>query len=167
LRLGALLAIIAIVTSYIGTARADGAEIFGARCALCHQSDARGLPGIYPPLADSVGAYVAVRQGRKYLVEIVLNGMSGPIDAKGTTYNGLMTPFASLSDDEIAATLNYLLNKYNSGMLPKEFEPITPDEVRHARSAHPSATDLARERKLIRESIVEENRKGVAKETVR
>ncbi len=125
------------------------------------------MPGIYPPLADSIGAYVRVKQGRAYLIEIVLNGMSGPIEAKGTTYNGLMPPFGSLSDDEIAGTLNYLLNKYNLGMLPKEFAPITAAEVRQARASHPSATDLARERKSVQQSMVERNSKGVANEAVR
>ncbi len=167
MRLAALLAIAAIVTSLIGNARAGGAEVFGSRCAICHQPDARGLPGIYPPLADSIGADVRVKQGRAYLIEIVLNGMSGPIEAKGTTYNGLMPPFGSLSDDEIAETLNYLLNKYNLGMLPKKFAPITAADVRQARAARRSPTDLARERKTVQQSVVDGNVKGVANEAVR
>ena len=31
----------------------EGEELFLTRCTACHQRDARGLPGMFPPLAGS------------------------------------------------------------------------------------------------------------------
>ena len=31
----------------------DGAAVFTARCAACHQATGAGLPGVFPPLAGS------------------------------------------------------------------------------------------------------------------
>lgn len=42
------------LVSVPGYAKADqGAELFAANCAACHQADGKGLPGAFPPLAGS------------------------------------------------------------------------------------------------------------------
>jgi hypothetical protein len=97
---------------------------------------------MYPPLAGSIGSYVAVPQGRRYLIEVVLTGMTGPIDVNGTTYNGLMPSAADLSDAEVASVLNQALTEFNSAELPKDFAPIAASEVKQGRTAHLQASDL-------------------------
>ena len=44
---------LADVAAPVKSAVADGAAIFAAQCASCHQADGAGLPGVFPPLAGS------------------------------------------------------------------------------------------------------------------
>jgi len=127
-------------------ARAAERDVFAARCVICHQSTAQGVPGVYPPLADSVGNNVRIKGGRDYLIHVVLGGMSGPIEVRGTTYNGLMPQFSQLTDAEIAAALNEVLTHFNAPEIPKDFAPITAAEVKRARATPLTSADLARER---------------------
>ena len=143
----------AAFTTLIGSAQATDENSFNARCATCHQQNAQGLPGMYPPLADSIGNELRLKRGREYLIEVVLNGMAGSIEVNGTTYVGLMPEFASLSDDEIAATLNQVLTKFNAGELPKDFAPITAGEVHAARVRKIPATKMPEERKSLMDEL--------------
>jgi mono/diheme cytochrome c family protein len=83
----------------------DGAATFASTCAACHQTTGSGLPGVFPPLAGSEWV-----NGRDTTVAaIVLNGITGSLTVKGSTYNGTMPTFkAQLSDDQIAAVLTYV-----------------------------------------------------------
>jgi cytochrome c5 len=153
LRRGFALALVVAFTAWIGVARATDENSFNTRCATCHQQNAQGLPGMYPPLADSIGNELRLKRGRQYLIEVVLNGMAGSIEVNGTTYAGLMPEFASLSDDEIAATLNHVLTKFNAGELPKDFTPITAAEVHVARARKIPAAKMPDERKSVMEEL--------------
>jgi hypothetical protein len=113
---------------------------------------------MYPGLAGSIGSYVAVRDGRDYLIHIVLGGMSGPIDVKGVTYNGLMPEFSQLSDAEVAATLNDVLTRFDAVQLPKDFAPFAATEVARARAAHPTPIEMARERQSILDRLAHPHR---------
>lgn len=117
---------------------------------------------MYPGLAGSIGSYVAVRDGRDYLIHIVLGGMSGPIIVKGVTYNGLMPEFSQLSDAEIAATLDDVLTRFDAAHLPKDFAPIAAAEVARARAAHPTPAQMARERQSILDRLAHPQRANEA-----
>jgi mono/diheme cytochrome c family protein len=83
----------------------SGAELFASRCASCHQADAKGLPGTYPPLVGSEW----VRGNPEILVRIVLLGLSGPLEVAGQHYNGQMPSWESLlTDPEIASILSHV-----------------------------------------------------------
>lgn len=128
-------------------------EVFTDRCVICHQAQGQGVAGMYPPIADSIGNYVRVKDGRQYLVHVLLNGLSGPLDVKGATYNGLMPQFASLSDEDIAEALNEVLERFNSSQLPADFQPITPDEVRAGRAITVTPAQLKNERAQILDQL--------------
>ena len=134
-------------------AHAAGADIFASRCAVCHQPQGQGVPGLYPPLADSIGAYVKVPQGRAYLVHVVSFGMTGPIAVYNQTYNGLMQPWPSLSDDEIAQVLNFALTTFNPKLLPKKFSPLTADEVKKDRASKLDMASIYKERESLMRSV--------------
>jgi cytochrome c5 len=136
----------------VSSARA-GSGVFATTCAVCHQATGRGVTGVYPPLANTVGAYVRIPAGRRYLMLVVLNGMAGRIVSQGVTYNGLMPSFANLSDGVLAATLNHVLLKLNRRLLPAGFRPISASEVHRARQDKPSATAMARERARLMKSL--------------
>jgi mono/diheme cytochrome c family protein len=147
-----LVAILTILTM-TGIARAGGAEIFASRCAICHQPHGQGIPGMYPPLADSIGAYVKVPQGRAYFVHVVSFGMTGPIAVHGQSYNGLMQPWPSLSDDEIAQVLNFVMATFNAKLLPKHFPPFTADEVKKDRASNLGMPYVYEERESLMRSL--------------
>ena len=162
MRRGFALALVAGFTAWTGIVRATDESSFNTRCATCHQQNAQGLPGMYPPLADSIGNALRLKHGRQYLIEVVLNGMAGSIEVNGTTYAGLMPEFASLSDDEIAATLNHVLSKFNASELPKDFRPINAAEVHLARARKIPAAKMPDERKLVMEELQKAHASGGA-----
>ena len=127
-------------------ALAGGRSVFLDKCVVCHQATAQGVPGTYPPLANTIGDYVRIPAGRKYLAQVVIFGMAGEIESGGAKYDGLMPPQGELSDGEIAATLNEVLQSFNAGRIPAGFTPLTDDEIRKARSADLRAAEMPRER---------------------
>jgi mono/diheme cytochrome c family protein len=89
----------------------DGAAIFSARCAACHQATGAGLPGVFPPLAGS--NWVNGRDTT--VIQIVLHGIQGSITVNGGKYSGVMPTFgAQLSDAQIAAVLTYVRGQWGN-----------------------------------------------------
>jgi mono/diheme cytochrome c family protein len=102
-----------------------------AICSTCHQANGEGLPNTFPPLAGS--EYVN-GPGAPHIA-IVLKGLTGPITVKGKSYNSVMTPWESLSDDQIAAAINYERASWgNTGA------PVTSADVAKVRLALKSRT---------------------------
>jgi mono/diheme cytochrome c family protein len=105
----------------------DGAVIFAARCAPCHQATGTGLPGVFPPLAGS--NWVNGRDTT--LIQILLHGIQGTLTVNGASYNGNMPTFgAQLSDAEIAAVLTHVRSHWgNKG------GPVSASDVATQRAA--------------------------------
>ncbi|MBP8133329.1 MAG: cytochrome c [Zoogloea sp.] len=113
---------------------ADGAALFAANCAVCHQPGGVGLPGMAPPLAGTLGERLQVA-GRGYLPRVVTHGMSGLITVQGQRYTGSMPPFAAqLPDEALAAVLNHVLDSFNAGTLPDGHQAYTTAELAEARA---------------------------------
>jgi mono/diheme cytochrome c family protein len=94
-----------------GGAAVDGAAIFSARCAACHQATGAGLPSVFPPLAGS--NWVNGRDTT--VIQIVLHGIQGSLTVNGVKYNGAMPNFgAQLSDTEIAAVLTHVRSQWGN-----------------------------------------------------
>ncbi|MFO1248715.1 MAG: cytochrome c [Alphaproteobacteria bacterium] len=87
---------------------ADGAAVFDANCAFCHQGGGVGVPGQFPRLAGRAGAIASKPQGRAFLPKVVLNGISGRITVDGEQILGIMPALDTLSDEDIAAVLTYI-----------------------------------------------------------
>lgn len=93
------------------TASVDGAAVYAARCAACHQANGAGLPGAFPPLAGSEW----VTGKGSTLAAIVLHGIGGPLTVKGQRYDGAMPAFQQqLQDSEIAAVLTYIRGQWGN-----------------------------------------------------
>ena len=131
----------ALLAAGAGAAHADGAAVFDNSCAFCHQAAGVGVPGQFPRLAGRVGAIADKPDGKKFLPQILLNGMSGRISVDGEPILGIMPAFDSLSDDDIASVLNYLTALDHAPV------PFTADEIKAARDQpRMSPTDIAAER---------------------
>ena len=88
----------------------NGEKLFMANCAACHQATGKGLPGAFPPLADS--DYFA--DDPMKVVHAVLNGLAGPITVNGAKYNAQMPPLSYLSDSNVADIVTFVINSFDN-----------------------------------------------------
>ena len=97
-------------------------------CVACHQADGKGTPGQFPPLIQSEWV-LEPEPGR--IIRAVLNGITGPFQLKGQSFNGTMVPWReSLTDEEIAAVLTYVRQNPEWGNKAPEVKPERVKEVR-------------------------------------
>ena len=106
-----------------------GETTYSTNCVACHQANGAGIPGAFPPLAGHMPELYNAEGGRQYIINVVLYGLQGQIEVDGTVYNGVMTPWSQLSDEQIAATLNHELTSWDNEALLEDFSPIQPQEV--------------------------------------
>jgi mono/diheme cytochrome c family protein len=112
--------------------KADGKQIYGAKCAACHQATVLGIPGVFPPLVGSEW----VVGDEKILTSIMLHGVNGEMEVKGTVYKGAMPAWKSLSDGDLAAVMSYIRSDWGN----KSAE-IEPGSVAAQREATKSRTE--------------------------
>jgi nitrite reductase (NO-forming)/hydroxylamine reductase len=99
---------------------AAGKGIYEANCGACHQPNGKGLPGAFPPLAES--DYLL--RDREDVLAVALFGLSGPITVNDQEYNGVMPSMGHLKDADLAAALTYVFNSWGNSMAA-----VTPAEV--------------------------------------
>jgi mono/diheme cytochrome c family protein len=132
-RLRPAVAALAMLFTSVAVAQPDGAAIYGASCAGCHQATGAGIPGVFPPLAGHVGDLYAAEGGPRHLANVLLFGMQGPISVGGVDYAGIMPGWFQFSDAEIAALLDHVLTAWGDADALGGYEPIREDEVAAAR----------------------------------
>ncbi len=103
-----------------GAPAVDGKQLYGAKCAACHQGTGLGVAGVFPPVAASEW----VLGDEKILANILLHGVNGEMVVKGNTYKGAMPAWKSLSDDELAAVLTYIRSDWGNAAAPIKAETI-------------------------------------------
>jgi len=97
-------------------AGADPRSDYLLHCAGCHQPNGRGLPPEVPSLVGPLGAIASSTEGRDYLARV-----------PGASQ-------APLTDDELAAVLNWILAEFNGDTLPEDFRPLKGKEIGMSRS---------------------------------
>lgn len=105
-------------------AAADGATVYNT-CLPCHGATGAGIPGAFPPLAESEWVNGPIEN----LIRIQLRGLIGPISVKGKQYNSAMPPNSTMSDDEIAAVLTHVRSSFGN-----KSSAVTADQVKALRS---------------------------------
>ena len=112
--------------------------VFDANCSMCHQLRAVGVPGQFPRLAGRVGKIAATAAGRAYLEHVVLYGMMGTITVDATPIvGGVMPSFAALSNQELAAALNYVASLDAAGKLHWKGPVFKPADIARVRAGKP------------------------------
>jgi mono/diheme cytochrome c family protein len=104
---------------------AAGHDAYMKACIECHQANGQGVPDTFPPLAGSEW----VTGDRQRMLRILLGGLAGPIEVKGTKFNGVMPGHSHMKDEEIAAIASYVRHAF--GNLKEN--PVTPAEVKSLR----------------------------------
>ena len=104
----------------------DGAQVYSANCARCHQPDGAGLAGIAPPMR---GDAVVLDRNPSEHIRTVIFGAAGRV-ISGKEYAGKMPAFGDLlTDEEIAAVINHERTSWGNNA-PK----VTAEDVRKERA---------------------------------
>jgi mono/diheme cytochrome c family protein len=113
-------------------AAVDGKQLYGSKCAACHQASGQGVAGVFPPLAGSEW----VLGDEKILTHILLHGINGEMEVKGVIYKGAMPAWKSLSDDELAAVMSHIRSDWGN-----QAPPILASTVKAQREATEARTE--------------------------
>ena len=98
-----------------------GEQVYGNKCAACHQLTGQGLPGVFPPLK---GSAVVTSGDPTEHIRTVLRGLSGKTIG-GVAYAAAMPAFADqLSNDEVAAVLSFERTSWGN-----QAPPVKPEDV--------------------------------------
>lgn len=102
----------------------EGAKIFNTYCATCHQRNGQGDSQRFPTLVGTKW----VLGDKSELIEVILNGLEGPIEVKGKPYNSLMPQHSFLSDEDVAQVLTYVRQNFGNNA-----SEVSANEVRAVR----------------------------------
>ena len=103
-----------------------GRVLYNGTCSVCHQQNGEGLANVFPPLANSDYLMADTRRA----IEIVLNGLVGPVTVNGKAFDSVMPPMSQLNDDEIANILTFTLNSWGN-----EGDVLGSEDVAEVRAA--------------------------------
>ncbi|GIW24080.1 cytochrome c [Meiothermus sp.] len=96
--------LLVLVAAWLGLAMAaDGGQLYSQNCAGCHGVNGQGIPGVFPPLAGNPRI-----QDEAYVVKAIRQGVSGPLEVGGQTYNGVMPAMSQISEADARAIAAYI-----------------------------------------------------------
>jgi mono/diheme cytochrome c family protein len=90
---------------------AAGGAIYRDQCSACHGLDGRGVPLLFPSLADSS---MARSDDPTTLIRIVLRGARSVATAAEPTAPGMPSYGWQLDDGQVAAVLTYVRNTWGA-----------------------------------------------------
>lgn len=107
-----------------------GKSVYMQTCFVCHQITGMGLPGAFPPLANT--DYVSGDPRR--MISMLLKGVNPPLKVNGVTYvapmPALPTVYPILNDDKnVADVVNYVRNSFGN----KDEKGVSPEFVKKVR----------------------------------
>jgi mono/diheme cytochrome c family protein len=111
--------------------QASPAQDYMLHCMGCHGTDAQGVPGKIPPLANALSRFMRTPEGRDYVLRV-------PGAAN-----------SALSDAQLAAVLNWLAVTFDANASASTPAPFTGEEVSRLRHA-PLASVLAARSAVVR-----------------
>lgn len=85
-----------------------GKSIYDTKCVVCHQADAKGIKGAFPPLA---GADYLIEDPTRGVAQ-TLNGSNEEMIINGEKYHAPMVPQVETKEDAVAV-INYVLKHFN------------------------------------------------------
>jgi mono/diheme cytochrome c family protein len=123
---------------------AVGQRVYSTVCIACHQPTGLGLPGMFPPLAES--DWVTAKKPDR-MIRMVLHGFTGPFTLNGKLFNSpapIMPPQGgALSDEQIAGVLTYVRSNFGN-----KASAVSVDEVKAIRTAEKARAAMWTEAEL-------------------
>lgn len=96
-------------------AQASPSQDYMLHCMGCHGTEAQGVPGKIPPLANALSRFMRTTEGRDYILRV-------PGAAN-----------SALSDRQLADVLNWLAVKFDASAAANNPAPFTSEEVSRLR----------------------------------
>jgi mono/diheme cytochrome c family protein len=97
-----------------------GKLVYEKNCLTCHQADGYGVPGMNPPLVGTDW----VTGNKERLINVVLKGMTTPLEIDGESYHNPMPSHQFLTDKEIADVLSYIRSSFGNKASPVSIEEV-------------------------------------------
>lgn len=98
-----------------------GKQVFTTTCQACHQANGQGIPGAFPPLAESEWVSGPAEQ----IAAIILHGLQGEVTVKGQKFQNAMPSFKEqLKAEDIAAVVTYVRNSFGNKADPMSVEMV-------------------------------------------
>jgi mono/diheme cytochrome c family protein len=108
--------------------RPAGQRLYGRYCLTCHQADGYGVPNLQPAITGGTW----VKGEAAALALFVLTGGFDSAQRKESDSHNVMPSFRQLPDEELAAILTYIREKFGEGA-----PAVSTDEVAAARATLP------------------------------
>ena len=89
---------------------AAGQQVYGGSCIHCHGADGRGVAGSVPPLAGSTR--LADRPMLAVNAVVINQASTGPVH--GMQYQDMVAALGSLTAEEIASVLSYVMTAWGN-----------------------------------------------------
>ena len=124
-----------LATLALGADAGNGKIVFDRTCAACHQAGGKGMAGLAPPLADTLAPLLNNEDGRRYIAQVMVHGLSGRIVSQGQTFNLAMPIQAGLSDADLSDVANYIALELN-GQIAATFKPEDIESARRNKAGH-------------------------------
>lgn len=87
-----------------------GKKVYEKECQPCHQVNGTGVQRLNPPLIKTKW----VLGPKNELIQIVVNGLSDPIEIDGEEYHNPMPAHPHLTDQEVADVLTFVRNSFGN-----------------------------------------------------
>ena len=104
----------------LSPAMAAGKLVYDQYCKVCHMVNGGGVPNLNPPLKETDW----VTGDKQRLINVILKGLSDPIEINGERFQNVMAPHSFLSDEQVAHVLTYIRGSFGN-----EASEITIEEV--------------------------------------
>ena len=110
-------------------------------------AEGRGRGRAIPKLARNPDLFLSA----DYPLRVVLAGLDGKITVEGDHLDSVMPPLAVMSDEEIAAVVNYVRGAFgNDALRPKTMAPVTPAMVAGLRKMNLTSEQVFAYRKSLK-----------------
>jgi nitrite reductase (NO-forming) len=87
-----------------------GSQIYKTKCMVCHQENGAGIPGIFPPLANSN----FLLKEKMLPLHHIMHGSIDSANIGNSPNTKKRMPKIELSDEEIKDVMNYILNSWGN-----------------------------------------------------
>lgn len=104
-----------------------GQAVYIDTCAACHTRAGRGIPNLFPRLAENP---IVQQDDATSLIRVVLAGARGAVTAPAPTAPAMPSLGYRLDDNQVAAVVTYIRNSWGNAA-----SAVAPSEVRSLRAS--------------------------------